>query len=159
MTMGLIGDRTKLAVDIGDYWEGSKQNQHIKVWLGGKDITSVDDVVYLPTFYHNLKNDIEKLKSHTDVRIDNNLSDEALFIQFEMADAAQHRILSLDLTTMSARCYYVHSQNSSYIIFSYWDERHEPRSEVGKVFHVDIEKEEIVNTLQETLHNISTRWY
>lgn len=157
--MGLIGERTKLAIDIGDHWEGSKQNQHMKVWLGGKDITSVDDVVYLPTFYNNLKKDIEKLESYTYTDTDNDPSDAALFNHFEMTDAAQHRILALDLTTMSARCYYVYSRKSSYIIFSYWDERHEPRSEVGKVFHVDIEKEEIVTILHEALQNISTEWY
>ncbi|WP_437634863.1 hypothetical protein [Sorangium sp. So ce854] len=157
--MGLIGERTKLAVDIGDPWEGSKQNQHIKVWLGGKDITSVDDVVYLPTFYSNLKNDIEKLKSYAYVSTDDAPSNEALFARFEEIDAVQHRILSLDSTTMSARCYYVYSPDSSYILFSYWDERHEPKSEVGKVFRVDIGREEIINTLQASLQNISAKWH
>lgn len=157
--MGLIGERTRLAVDIGECWEGSKQNQHIKVWLGGKDITSVDDVVYLPTFYNNLKNDIAKLKSYAYVSTDDDPSDEALFAHFDATDAVQHRILSLDSTTMSARCYYVYSPDSSYIIFSYWDERHEPRSETGRVFRVDIEREEIIDTLQEALQNISTKWY
>ncbi|WP_438026206.1 hypothetical protein [Sorangium sp. So ce233] len=157
--MGLIGERAKLAVDIGDHWERSKQNQHMKIWLGGKDITSVDDVVYLPTFYNNLKNDIEKLKAYAHTSTNNSPRDEALFNHLEMTDAAQHRILSLDLTTMSARCYYIYSQNSSYILFSYWDERHEPKSDVGKVFRVDIKKEEIVDILQETLNSISTKWY
>lgn len=57
--MTIIGDNNFIAFDIGLYYADSIQQQHITTWVGGKQINPLDDLVYLPSFYTKLKNEID----------------------------------------------------------------------------------------------------
>lgn len=66
--MTIIGDNNFIAFDIGLYYADSIQQQHITTWVGGKQINPLDDLVYLPSFYTKLKNEIDWLEAHKFLR-------------------------------------------------------------------------------------------
>jgi hypothetical protein len=154
--MKIIGDKNKVAFEIGEFWQGSKQNQHINYWVGGKKITCFDDVIYLPTFYTALEGEIHMLENE-DFVIGNsaNLSDEELFRKLDAADDQLNDVLNYDITVCPATCYLVRLNNKHKIIYSFWDDRH---AEVNRIFSIEIDKQYLIQILKETLNELSSTW-
>lgn len=159
--MKIFGDKLYFAIELGDFWEGSKQHQDIKTWLNGKHITDIDSVVYLPSYHTSLNKEINKLQNG--IFFSKNFLDKSNKELFKLIHDResfdQYKVLCYDLTVYPANCYFVNTGKSEKILYSFWDERHEPTSEINQVFSVNISKSLFVSTLKEVLNNISTVWY
>lgn len=153
------GEDGLLEFELGEYWQSSKQNQYITVLCGGYNVTSIDNLAYLPTFYARLLEDIEKLKKESFLLKETYDDINKLYHSLDENFDKNHQILAFDITNMSARCYFINADNESYILFSYWDRRHKPSSEIGKVFKVVISQSSLLSILESLKKKISTKWY
>ena len=157
--MKLIGEKRTFGVEIGPYCEDSKQLQHIRVWVGGKCINPIDDVVYLPTFYTKLENEICRLESNAFSNSNfSTLTDQELFDTLKLDYAGHHQVLLYDVSIGAAQCYFVDGRSGNTLLCAYWEGRHDPKSEVGVVFGVHITKEQLLETLRSVLSNLSNQW-
>ena len=157
--MTVIGNKKRIAFDIGAYYPGSKQQQHIRTWVGNKSINPLDDIVYLPSFYSKLAAEIERLESNDFSRPEfSGLEQYDIFDRLEQESTAIFQVLSYDLSTCAAICYYIEYDSKGVILLKFWDHRHEPAEEIGKVFSVEISKEDMIKTMKEALNNLSDAW-
>ncbi|OZG72962.1 hypothetical protein BTA51_13465 [Hahella sp. CCB-MM4] len=157
--MKIIGNKEAVALGIGNFWEGSKQQQEIQTWLDNRHLTEFDSIVYLPTFYTHLEREIQKLKGNSFYQKDFvGTNDDRIFEIFDLADNDFHKVLCYDITTCSASCYFYNNGTEDRIVYSFWDPRHEPQSEIGKVYGLTIDKPYLIEVLSNTLSELSTDW-
>lgn len=158
--MQTIGKVSTLAFTVGDYWESSKQHQAITLWIDGKNFSEYDNIVYLPTFYTKLKNEIDRIKSGSFYREEfKQLYHADIYRLLEERDVYQFKVLCYDLTTVSANVYLIDNGKNFSLIYSFLDQRHEPASEIGEVYSMAIDKAYFLNVLQQTLDSLSTTWF
>ena len=157
--MMAIGSRALVAFEIGDYWRDSKQHQHIDLWVGNKRITGDDNVVYLPTFYSKLENEILRLQSHEFFSADlRGLSVEDAFRLLDSRDDTFHRVLNYDLTVGIAKCFLYADGPVYRIVGAFRHPSHEPRDEIGKVFSAAVTNDVLIDTLRVALNSLSRVW-
>ncbi len=157
--MNIVGDKTRFAFEIGPYWSESKQHQHITIWSAGQPINPIDDVVYLPSFYTKLQNEIRRLENNDLGRPDlHGLRLPEIFKRFDEEENELHQVLCYDVSTCPARCFFLEQGSDGVLLWSYWDSRHIPSEETGSVFTMDISKEELLGVLKESLGNLSDVW-
>ena len=157
--MMIIGDKTRFAFDIGLYWNESKQHQHITIWSAGQPINPIDDVVYLPSFYTKLQNEIRRLEKNDFGRPDlNGLHLPEIFKRLDEEENELRQVLCYDVSTSPARCFFLEQDSGGVLLWSYWDSRHFPSEETGSVFSLDISKEELLDVLKGSLDNLSDVW-
>jgi hypothetical protein len=157
--MAIVGDKKHIAFEIGSYWADSIQQQHITIWIGNKRINPIDDVVYLPTFYTMLKKEIDRIETNEFSRLDcDRLQPDEIFHRLEHEDSSMFQVLNYDSSTCAAICYFLAYDSTSTILFKYWDDRHKPSEEIGRVYCVEISKDSILKVMKEALGKLSDVW-
>jgi hypothetical protein len=158
--MKVIGDKSELAFVVGEYWQNSKQHQAIEVWLDGRNFSEIDSTVYLPTFYTNLKNEIARVTSKSFYSEEFQRLDKAeIYALLEEREDGHFKVLCYDVTTCSAHSYFVDDGKNHAVIYSFWDPRHEPESEIGSIHSIDIDKRNMLDVMRRTLEALSTTWF
>lgn len=156
----IIGERNKLAFEVGQLWEGSKQHQNIVTWLGEKNINEFDSIVYLPSFCTHLDQEIEKLKTGSFFRNEfQGESHETIFHKLDSDEARDLKVLEFDVTVCAAHCYLIEKDETLVVLFSFWDPRHRPESEIGKVFSVVVDLEYLLSTMRKLSENLTRDWH
>ncbi len=158
--MMLIGNKEILGIEIGEYYEDSIQMQHVTIWVGGKNLTPDDNVVYLPAFYSSLQAEIERLGKN-DFMTPNldHLSIDEIFNQFwESEEPFHYNVLQYDLSTRPAICYFIEGMSGSSILCAYLHPIESPPVPLGKAFEVKVTKDKVIAILRETLDNLSSVW-
>lgn len=158
--MKIIGDKSKLAFALGDYWQDSKQHQDIEVWFDGRNFSAIDSTVYLPSFHTKLKNEIARIQSQSFYREEFGKLDQAqIYAWLQERVDAQLEVLCYDLTTCSARSYLVDDGRKLSVIYAFWDPGHEPQEEIGCIHATEVDKLYMLDVMQRTLESLSTVWF
>lgn len=158
--MRCFGNKKEFAIEIGKYWEDSKQHQDIRTWLDKRHLTEMDSIVYLPTYYANVVKEIEKLEKNDFYRkYFENISDRQAYDLIHDKDDIPFKILCFDLTTYPAYCYLFNNGIEDRVVYSFWDPRHKPSNEIDKVFGIAINRDFIIKVLTGTLNHLSTDWF
>lgn len=158
--MKIIGDKSKLAFVVGEFWQNSRQHQTIEVWLDGRNFFDVENTVYLPTFYTKLNNEISRLKSDSFYREEfKQLDKSEIYALLEDREDDHFKVLCYDVTTCSAHSYLVDDGKKYSVIYAFWDPRHEPETDINNVYSVDIDKNEMLNVMRCALDSLSTTWF
>jgi len=153
--VSIVGDKTRLAFEIGAYWKSSKQHQHINVWLAGRHLTAEDDLVYLPSFYTHLEEEIVVVESASWRRTDfAGMSQEEIFRHLENDECHNHRVLRYDATVCRFDSFYFEEGTNGVFLCSTWP----PDQEAGHVFGVQISRSEFLSVLKELLSKLSGSW-
>ena len=158
--MKIIGNKSHFAIELGSFWEGSKQHQDIKTWINGENVSGFDSVVYLPSYYSNLNREIDRLQIG-DFYSKSFLgkSDAELFQLIHQNEDDHFKVLCYDLTVCSASCYFVDTGVSERIIYSFLDDKYKLEQDTENVFSVNIKKELLLTILKKVFSNLSTVWY
>ena len=159
--MKIIGNKSLLAIELGSFWEGSKQHQDIKTWINGENVSGFDSVVYLPSYYTSLNREIDRLKKGS-FYSENflNKSDSELFQLMYLTENDHNKVLCYDITVCSVDCYFVNTEISERILYSFRNNKNKDEQEsANNVFSIDIRKELFLSILIRTVDNLSTQWY
>ena len=155
--MNIIGTKSLIAFEIGAFYANSKQLRHISIWLANKVINPIDNVVYLPSFCHYLSTEICRLRDNSlEISELADSVDEQVFTELAEEDYELHQVLNYDSSTCPAKCFFIERTVGNTLVFSYWDPRHEPKSEIGKVFGLKLSKNELLHVLSELSSTLST---
>ena len=145
--MQAIGDKEIIAFEVGENWDSSPHHQHIGIWLSGRKLNPIDDVVYLPTFRGKLASEIDRLTNNA-FRVDD-CEDDRDAIYRRVSENLDHQILNYDVSICVANTFFLEVGDRGKVLFSFWDERHDPSDEIGIVFEADVDKATIVKALNQ----------
>lgn len=155
----VFGDKSTVAIVVGEAWEGSRQHQHIQVWLDGHNVAAHDDVVYLPSFYGNLEREIARLEKGLVIPDDlPGLDDAAAFERLRDFSLEDSGVLAYDVTSSAARCYLAELGDDARIVYSFGDPGRRPAEEIDRVRSMPIDTDALLDTMRSALSGLSTDW-
>ena len=106
-----------------------------------------------------LKKEIDRIETNEFIRLDcDGLQPDEIFDRLEHEDSSMFQVLNYDSSTCAAICYFLAYDSTSTILFKYWDGRHKPSEEIGRVYCVEISKDSILKVMKEALGQLSDVW-
>lgn len=63
----LFGDKTRFAVEVGEYWDGHEYYRHVDLWADGRRLTCDDNIAFVPVFCKDVSDTVDWLKSGCDL--------------------------------------------------------------------------------------------
>lgn len=153
--MKMIGDAARFAVEIGPADSSSRQMRIVNIYVGGKNISEVDNAAYVPQFVTSLRRAADALKRKMDYA-----KYEPLFLQHSLEEAYQRlaadegelfgacRVLDLGATTDSSLSFLIPYRNRLYLASRTIDEDEAVTSPLAIV---EITAYDIVRVLESTI--------
>jgi hypothetical protein len=151
----LIGDKSRFAVEIGEFWESSRDVRRVDLWAAGRWLTCDDNDAFVPQFCYEVRWTINWHQRTDD-----------LALPFRNRSPAEtHREL-LDLDDGSRERYWFFRWNETtdnilghvfriggdlVITFEFWRETHHDPQELGVVFTTQLPEAEFIQILTQML--------
>jgi len=150
-----FGDQQIFAVEIGNYWGGSRQLREVDIWAAGHRLTYYDNCAYLPSFIHALECEMNWLSrdgTASDFKLENYGGKvESLH---ESCNASEiwdrYRFIDYGATTDGVIAYIFRDEEQFLITFQFWWEYPHP-DERGRIFSVKIPKRDLLEILHQTV--------
>lgn len=156
--MKVFGNKNFFAIEVGNLEDDSKSVIQSLAWLDGSLLNPVCNSIYLPTFWGNLKKDIEFLENLKPDPDFTYLTPQEAYSKMSESPRQEHKVLSYDLGACFAHCYYFLADKKGRLLAKHWDERHaDGRAEV--LCEVYLDKGEFISILREVLESLPTEWF
>jgi hypothetical protein len=165
--MKTFGDKATFAFEVGERVSGDLRT--VNIFIGGRNICCDDNKPYIPQFIGSIARSAEGLKT-----IDEYLKFERCFSGMTVEEAHEfvkstrdensenydieddkiyltHSFMDWGPTTDNVTSFLLPVENKFFLTYEFWRETHEPASEIGRIYSMEVLPREIIEAISITL--------